>query len=138
MTVNDVMNYNRTIKTIIDNVNNIPALAKFKLLGMCKQFEATVSNFEAVREEKIRQYSNGNDNGVVGIMSPNRENYEDDEKYNEAVKKYEDTIKQFSADITKVLESEADINVKKFKAEEIMNAGIPSEYLIHIYDLIEE
>ena len=138
MTVNDVMNYNRVIKNIIDNVSNIPALIKFKLLGMCMQFESTVSNFDTVREEKIRQYSNGETNGVIGIVAPNKENYENDDEYQKAVEEYDNNIKQFSADMSKVLESETEINIKKFKAEDIMNAGIPSEYLIHIYDLIEE
>ena len=89
-------------------------------------------------EEKIRQYSNGETNGVIGIVAPNKENYENDDEYQKAVEEYDNNIKQFSADMSKVLEPETEINIKKFKAEDIMNAGIPSEYFIHIYDLIEE
>ena len=67
---------------------------------------------------------------------PRQELYDDE--YQKAVEEYDNNIKQFSADMSKVLEPETEINIKKFKAEDIMNAGIPSEYLIHIYDLIEE
>lgn len=138
MTVNDVLNYNKIIKTIIESTDNISALVKFKLLGMCKQFEPIVSDFETIRQEKIKQYSNGDEGGNIGIIMPNRDNYENEEKYTEAVNEYDECIKKFSDDMTELLNSETSVQIKKFKAEEIMNAGIPVDYLMAIYDLVEE
>ena len=138
MTVNDVLNYNKIIKRIIDGADNISALVKFKLLGMCKQFEPIVSDFETIRQEKIVQYANDTDNGNVGIVLPNKDKYENEEKYTEAVKEYDECIKKFSDDMTELLNSEANIQIKKFKAEEIMNAGLSADYLMAIYDLVEE
>lgn len=138
MTINDVLNYNKAIMTIIDNINNIPALVKFKMLGMCKQFEPIVSNFDSIRQDKIRQYSNNKEDGSSGIIMPNKDDFENDDEYTKAVAEYEDCIKKFTDDIKELLNSEADITVKKFKVDEIMNVGIPSEYLISIYDLMEE
>lgn len=138
MTINDVLNYNKAIMTIIDNINNMPALVKFKMLGMCKQFEPIVSNFDSIRQDKIRQYSNNKEEGSSGIIMPNKDDFENDDEYTKAVAEYEDCIKKFTDDIKELLNSEADITVKKFKVDEIMNVGIPSEYLISIYDLMEE
>lgn len=138
MTINDVLNYNKAIMTIIDNINNMPALVKFKMLGMCKQFEPIVSNFDSIRQDKIRQYSNNKENGSSGIIMPNKDDFENDDEYTKAVAEYEDCIKKFTDDIKELLNSEADITVKKFKVDEIMNVGIPSEYLISVYDLMEE
>lgn len=138
MTINDVLNYNKAIMTIIDNINNMPALVKFKMLGMCKQFEPIVSNFDSIRQDKIRQYSNNKEDGSLGIIMPNKDDFENDDEYTKAVAEYEDCIKKFTDDIKELLNSEADITVKKFKVDEIMNVGIPSEYLISIYDLMEE
>lgn len=138
MTINDVLNYNKAIMTIIDNINNMPALVKFKMLGMCKQFEPIVSNFDSIRQDKIRQYSNNKEDGSSGIIMPNKDDFENDDEYTKAVAEYEDCIKKFTDDIKELLNSEADITVKKFKVDEIMNVGIPSEYLISIYDLMEE
>lgn len=138
MTINDVLNYNKAIMTIIDNINNMPALVKFKMLGMCKQFEPIVSNFDSIRQDKIRQYSNNKEDGSSGIIMPNKDDFENDDEYTKAVAEYEDCIKKFTDDIKELLNSEADITVKKFKVDEIMNVGIPSECLISIYDLMEE
>ena len=56
MLVKDVLKYNRIIKAIIDNTTDVNALVKFKLLGMLKQFEPTILNYETIRVEKINEY----------------------------------------------------------------------------------
>ena len=56
MKVKEVLNYNRIIKAIIDNADDVNSLVKFKLLGMLKQFEPIVTNFETIRDEKIVKY----------------------------------------------------------------------------------
>lgn len=138
MTVNDILNYNNIIKGIIDNTKEVNALVKFKLLGMCKQFEPIVENFETVRQEKIAQYGTKDENGNIGIFSPNKDDFKDDKDYDKALYEYQKTISNFTNAIDEVLNSDADTTIKKFKYSEIMDAGIPSDYLIAIYDLIEE
>lgn len=138
MTINDVLSYNRIIKSFIDNATDVNSLIKFKMLGMVKQFEPVVQNFNTIRDDLIGKYGEENEDGAIGIFEPKKENYESDKEFEDAMKKYGNTIKSFNEEIESIVNSEADIKINKFKAEEIMNAGIPSDYLVVLYDLIEE
>ena len=138
MLVKEVLEYNKIIKAIIDNSKDVNALVKFRLLGMLKQFEPIVLNFDTIREEKIMKYGKPTEDGNTGIVPPKKEDFEKDEDFENAVKEFEDTIKKFTDDLTEVAESEADITIKKFKYTDIVDAGLPSDYLVAIYDLIEE
>jgi hypothetical protein len=128
MTVNEVLDYNKLIKLIIDEDKDITALAKFKLLGMCKQFESTVRNFDTVRDECIMKYGTDDGNGNKKVVIPNDES-------DQSVK---DAYNNLVNDLNVVLDSDANIEITKLKYEDVMNAGLPSDYLIALYDLIEE
>lgn len=138
MKVKEVLNYNRIIKAIIDNANDVNSLVKFKLLGMLKQFEPIVANFETIRDEKIVKYGKTTEDGQTAIISPKKDDFENDEEFEKASKEYEDIIKKFTSEMDEVLDSEIDIEIKKFNYDDIMNAGVPSDYLVAIYALIEE
>lgn len=138
MKVKEILNYNRIIKQIIDNEKGVSALVKFKLLGLVKQFQPIVADYETIREEKISEYGTTNDQGIIGIFTPKEEDFETKEDFEKAMVQYDETIKVFYADLDSILESESDIKIKKFKADEIMNAGLSSECLLAIYNLIEE
>lgn len=138
MKVKEILNYNRIIKQIIDNEKSVSALVKFKLLGLVKQFQPIVADYETIREEKISEYGTTNDQGIIGIFTPKEEDFETKEDFEKAMVQYDETIKAFYADLDSILESESDIKIKKFKADEIMNTGLPSECLLAIYNLIEE
>lgn len=138
MTVEQVLNYNRIIKIIIDDSKDVNSLVKFRLLGMAKQFEPIVFNFETIQQDKIKEYGTMNENGNIGIYPPKKEDFESDEDFEKATNEFEETIKKFSTDLNEVLTSEADIEIKKFKYTDIIDAGLPSDYLLAIYDLIEE
>lgn len=138
MTVNDVLNYDQIIKTIIDNATDINALIKFKLLGMCKQFEPIVENFTRVRQDKIREFGTTSDNGDIGIIPPNKDDFENDEDFEKAQKEFDDTVDKFNAAIEEVAMSEVKVEIEKFKSADIMDAGLPANFLLAIYDLIEE
>lgn len=138
MKVNEVLEYNRIIKAIIDNASDVNALVKFRLLGILKQFEPIVGNFETIRQEKIMEYGTQTEDGNTGIIPPKKEDFEKDEDYDKAFKTFEDTVKKFNDDLNEVANSEAEINLKKFKYTDIVDAGIPADYLVAIYDLIEE
>ena len=138
MIVKDILDYNRKIKIIIDNAKDVNALVKFKLLGMLKQFEPVIANFETVRNEKILKYGTTTEDGNIGIFEPKKDDYENDDDYNKAMDDYFDAIKKLNDDLNEVVESDIDIEITKFKYTDIMDAGIPSDYLLAIYDLIEE
>lgn len=138
LTVGKVMDYNKIIKAIVDNATDVNALVKFRLLGMCKQFEPIVANFEIVRDEKIKQYGTVKDNGNIGIFMPVRTDFENDEEFNKAMENFENTVDKFNKEIAEVLESDSKLKLTKFKYTDIMDAGLPSDYLLAIYDLIEE
>lgn len=138
MKIGDILNYNRSIKLIIDNAKDVNSLVKFRLLGMLKQFEPVVQNYETIREEKIQEYGTVSEDGRIGIFEPHEDAFEAVNDYQEAKAKYDETIKKFSNDLDEILNSEADIEIKKFKYTDIMDAGLSSDYLMVIYDLIEE
>ena len=136
MKVKDILNYNKIIKDIINNGTNINALTKFKMLGMLKQFEPIVTNLDIVRDEKIREYGTLSDDCGYGIFAPKRADFNNEDDYKKAVDQFEETIKKFNADIEEIVNSESDIKLNKFGAE-IMDVGIPADYLLALYDLIE-
>lgn len=136
MKVKDILHYNEIIRYIIDNFTNISAIVKFKMLGMLKQFEPVVENYNIIRNEKIKQYGTPTESGGYAIVPPKKESFENDDDYNKAVSQFEEVITKFNADIGEVVNSEANVKINKFNAE-IMNTDIPSDYLLALYDLIE-
>ena len=138
MTVREILRYNNTIKAIIDNAKDVNSLVKFKLLGVMKQFENTVANTENMRIELLAKYGKTDDGGMVSIKEPNRDDFDKEEDYKKAFDDYEKNYNQFMEEYIAILDSDADIEFKKFKSTDIMNMGIPSDYLVALYDLIEE
>lgn len=136
MKIGEIINYNEIIKTIINEIN-INSLAKFRLLGLCKQFESIAGNYEIVRNELIQKYGE-NKNGTFGIFEPVKDNYSNDDEYNTAVEKYNTAIAGLKNELAIILDSETSIKINKIKYSDIINAGIPADYLLAIYDLIEE
>ena len=122
----NILEINNVLKSIIDNTElKIDALFKFKLLGIMKSFEIPIANFEIIRNEKIKEYGkeleDENGNKSIGIDANDK-----------------DTIVKFSEDINKVIESEVDINIEKLKAIDVFDKGLPTEYLVKLYPIIEE
>lgn len=122
----NVLEINNVLKSIIDNTElKIDALFKFKLLGIMKNFEIPIANFEVIRNEKIKEYGkeleDENGNKSIGIDANDK-----------------DTIVKFSEDINKVIESEVDVNIEKLKAIDVFDKGLPTEYLVKLYPIIEE
>lgn len=117
-----ILKLNTTLKSIIDDkANKISPVLKFKFLGIMKQFESHIANFEVVRNDKIKEYGSEDEEGNIRIP-------EDDT----------DTLKKFSDELKDVLNSDVDITLQKIKADVIFDAGLPSDYLVALYDLIEE
>ena len=122
----NILEINNVLKSIIDNTElKIDALFKFKLLGIMKSFEIPIANFEVIRNEKIKEYGkeleDENGNKSIGIDANDK-----------------DTIVKFSEDINKVIESEVDVNINKLKSVDVFDKGVPADYLVRLYPIIEE
>ena len=117
-----VLELNNMLKTIIDNTElKIDSLLKFKLLGILKNIEIPVNNFEAVRNEKIREYGKENDEGNIGISADDTESME-----------------KFTKDMNEVINSDVEVNIQKLKAADVFEKGLPADYLVGLYPIIEE
>ena len=117
-----VLELNNMLKAIIDNTElKIDSLLKFKLLGILKNIEIPVNNFEAVRNEKIREYGKENDEGNIGISADDTESME-----------------KFTNDLNEVINSEIEVNIQKLNATDVFDKGVPAEYLVGLYSIIEE
>ena len=122
----NVLEINNVLKQIIDNTElKIDALFKFRLLGIMKNLEVPIANFTVIRDEKIKEYGkeleDENGNKSIGIDANDK-----------------DAIAKFSEDINKVIDSEVDINIEKLKAIDVFDKGLPTEYLVKLYYIIEE
>ena len=117
-----ILDLNAMLKAIIDNTElKIDSLLKFKLLGILKNIEIPVNNFEAVRNEKIREYGKENDEGNIGISADDTESME-----------------KFTNDLNEVINSEVEVNIQKLKATDVFDKGLPADYLVGLYSIIEE
>ena len=117
-----VLGLNNMLKAIIDNTElKIDSLFKFKLLGILKNIEIPVNNFEAVRNEKIREYGKENDEGNIGISADDTESME-----------------KFTKDMNELVNSDVEVNIQKLKADDVFDKGLPAEYLVGLYSIIEE
>ena len=122
----NILEINNILKSIIDNTElKIDALFKFKLLGIMKSFEIPIANFEVIRNDKIKEYGkeleDKNGNKSIGIDADDKE-----------------AIAKFSKDINNVIDSEVDVNVEKLKAIDVFDKGLPADYLVRLYPIIEE
>ena len=117
-----VLELNNMLKAIIDNTElKIDSLLKFKLLGILKNIEIPVNNFEAVRNEKIREYGKENDEGNIGISADDTESME-----------------KFTKDMNELVNSDVEVNIQKLKAVDVFDKGLPADYLVGLYSIIEE
>ena len=117
-----VLDLNAMLKAIIDNTElKIDSLLKFKLLGILKNIEIPVNNFEAIRNEKIREYGKENDEGNIGISADDTESME-----------------KFTNDMNELVNSDVEVNIQKLKATDVFDKGLPAEYLVGLYSIIEE
>ena len=122
----NILEINNVLKSIIDNTElKIDALFKFRLLGIMKNLEVPIANFNVIRDEKIKEYGkeleDENGNTSIGIDANDK-----------------DAIAKFSEDINKVIDSEVDVNIEKLKAIDVFDKGLPTEYLVKLYPIIEE
>lgn len=121
MKLENILALNHILKRIIDNEDlKIDALFKFRLLGIMKSLEVHVMNFETVRNEKIREYGTENEDGNIEISKDDAE-----------------SLNHFSNALKDVIASDVDVDIRKLKAEDVFNKGLPAEYILGLYSVIE-
>ncbi len=123
MKLKELMILNQILKNMIDQDTDrkIQALFKFKILGILKSMETPIANFEVIRNEKIKEYGTEGENGTISIPEDN-----------------EEIMKQFTDDLNSLMESEVEIPIEKLKVEDVFSAGVPADYLVGLYGIIEE
>ena len=123
MKLSDILLLNDSIKSVIDADKGlkIDALFKFKLLGIMKNLQNPVANFDVIRNEKIREYGKEDENGNVAIVPEDKE-----------------AIKKFTDDLNEILTSDVEVSIERLKIADVFDAGIPAEYLVKLYAIIEE
>ena len=117
-----VLEINNIVRTIIDNSDlKIDPLFKFKLLGIMKNLEVPVNNFEVIRNEKIKEYGKESEDGNIAISKDDK-----------------NAIEKFTKDLNLVISSEVDVNIEKLKASDVFDKGLSADYLVGLYPIIEE
>jgi hypothetical protein len=121
LNLNNVINiYTLIMNFLKDENTELTAVFKFQLLGIVKGFESAVQNFETIRNEKIREYGEENDNGDFTINPENKENFE-----------------KFQKEISSVLDTEITMSVTKLKAEDVFKVITDPKALVILYPIIE-
>lgn len=122
MKLKELMILNQILKNMIDQDTDrkIQTLFKFKILGILKNMENPIANFEIIRNEKIKEYGTERENGTISIPEDN-----------------EEIMKQFTEDLNVLMESEVEVPIEKLKVDEVFNAGVPADYLLGLYGIIE-
>lgn len=115
----DVLVINNSIELIIEDNQMTNVLLKFKLLGIIKNFEPYIKNYELIKNEKIIEYGRETGNG----------NYEIPKEDTVSIKKLND-------DLAPMLNDEITFCFDMLKPEDIFNKGARAEYLIGLLPII--
>lgn len=119
--VGEILNIDKTIKEIINDSTIQDALTKFKLLGILHKLEPYILNYNVIKNDKIKEYGEKNEDGSIMISPDNKE-----------------AIQKFSDSLNPVLNSDIDVPLEKLKAIDVFNKGINAEHLIGLYSIIEQ
>lgn len=98
----------------------VNALFKFKLLGIMKELEPNIANFEIIKNEKVKEYGKESEDGRFMIQQDDQEAFEN-----------------FSSDMSSILDEAVEINISILKPDEVFDKGVPAEYLLGIYKIID-
>lgn len=120
--LNTILVANAIFRNIIDNDtdNKIDSTFKFKLLTMLKDMSNSVSAFEEIRNEKIKEY---------GAINEENGQYYIDEK--------SDNVKKFNEELLKLVDEEVDININKIKINDAIKYGLNSYTMQNLIEIIE-
>ena len=109
-----LIDMNKTLKSIIDNENIlIKASTKFRILGILKALEPHMVNFEIIRNEKVKEYGEKDQDGNYAIAIENHA-----------------AMESFNNDMKALLNETVSIAMNQILAEDIMVSGVTSSDLL--------
>lgn len=118
----EIIRLNQALKLIIDDTENkIDSLFKFRLLGIMKEISSHIENYEIIRAEKIKEFGKETKDGNIGIDPKDKK-----------------SVDKFSKEIKIIEDSDVELNIKKFKVQDIFNKGVPADVLMLLYPFVEE
>ena len=121
MKLKEIDQINYVLTTLLDDKSVVLSTkTKFKMLTILKQLEPITTNISTIKQEKIVEYGVKDDDGNY-YVNINSDNYQ-----------------KFKKDMDELYSTDTDIQIQKFKAEDLFEFHLPSKYLVGLYDLIEE
>lgn len=123
MKLSEILKTYSCLKNIMDdNKINVDILCKFRLLGLLKSLEPYIENFEIIKNEKILKYGKTDkENGTTFIDKDDT-----------------NAINNFNNAMNELINSNIDLDIKFLKPDDIIDKGIPSHYLINLYNFIKD
>lgn len=122
MKISDIVKLNSVVREIVDNKDlAIKSVFKFKLFTILKDIEPVITNFETVKNEKILEFGEQDENGNYSIKQENTE----------AVKKFMDAI-------TPVLESDIEVEIHMLKSCDVFDSGLDTDRIIGLMEIVKE
>ena len=49
-----------------------------------------------------------------------------------------ESMEKFTKDMNEIINSDVEVNIQKLKATDVFDKGVPAEYLVGLYSIIEE
>ena len=118
----DIVRLNIALKMILNNNDlGIDQSLKFKLLGVMKDIETPVANFENARVHKVKEYGKENKDGDFSISKDDIE-----------------SMKKFKNDIDNILDSNVEVDIHKLKPNDVFDKGLSTDFLMALYPIITE
>lgn len=116
-----ILSVNDVLKQVIDDEAVTDVALKFKLLTTAKALENPVAHFELLRNQKIKEYGQEDDQGTITI----------DVRDSTAIQSFREAMET-------LINTEVTLSLTKLKSREVFNKGLSPEALVGLYDIMEE
>lgn len=121
LTLATILLVNDALKQVIDDEAVTDVALKFKLLTIAKALENPVAHFELLRNQKIKEYGQENDQGAIAI----------DVTDSTAMQSFREAMET-------LMDTEVTLSLTKLKSQEVFNKGLSPDALVGLYEIIEE
>ena len=120
--LSDLLLINNALEKILNSHSSsgMDALFQFKILGILKELERHVSNFNLIRNEKIKEYGKPGEDGEISIPPED----------SPAVQKFHD-------DLNPILDSEISVALEPLEPKDVFSKNLDAKILLALYPLME-
>ncbi len=120
--LSDLLLINNALEKILNSHSSsgMDALFQFKILGILKELERHVSNFNLIRNEKIKEYGKPGEDGEISIPPED----------SQAVQKFHD-------DLIPILDSEISVALEPLEPKDVFSKNLDAKILLALYPLME-